>query len=149
MKKNLYAISMLFCLSFNTSVYSNVELEKLEKFYALEAEEFIELSMAKELRISEMHRLMYFQDADELDMILPEGRECRVEDFRDAHNRTPLHWAVLIGWLQAVRCLVAGGASLQARDKFNKTPCDYAREKNCRLLLGAVQGSCVGERGES
>lgn len=69
-------------------------------------------------------------------------------DFRDNLDRTPLHVAAALGWLEATEQLLAFGANPSAQDFDDVTPCMLAGKRGhrdvVRILLDA--GAVVGGR---
>ncbi|MFP6868369.1 MAG: ankyrin repeat domain-containing protein [Nitrospinota bacterium] len=55
----------------------------------------------------------------------------------DSQDRTPLHWAAKRDNFRAAQILIAEGAKVMPRDKFGKTPLDYAETARMIKLLKA------------
>ena len=57
-------------------------------------------------------------------------RDSTLVNAKDAHRKTPLHWAAGNGHQAVVELLIGNGADLSARDQFNFTALDLARKAN-------------------
>lgn len=78
--------------------------------------------------------------------IIRSVRPTSVQDF-DKQGRTPLHWAAVCDNPDVIKALLAAEANPNIKDVNNRTPMEYAVEKQlnyCALLLSKAQGGEVG-----
>ena len=61
--------------------------------------------------------------ADTVNALIAAGAKV---DARDKQGKTPLHYAVGMGWTETVNLLIAAGAKVEGRDLFGRTPLHHA-----------------------
>ncbi|POO03481.1 Serine/threonine protein kinase [Trema orientale] len=69
---------------------------------------------------------------------------------RDYDNRTPLHVASLLGWIDVAKCLIEYGADVNAQDRWKNTPladAEGAKQPAMIELLKSYGGLSFGQTG--
>ena len=72
-------------------------------------------------------------------------------DARNKQGKTPLHYAVGMGWTDTVNALIAAGAKVEGRDPFGRTSLHYAAANARAELIIALldSGASAGARTDS
>ncbi|KAE8730001.1 transmembrane emp24 domain-containing protein p24delta9-like [Hibiscus syriacus] len=69
---------------------------------------------------------------------------------RDYDNRTPLHVASLLGWIEVAKCLLEFGADVNSQDRWRNTPladAEGAKKHRMMELLKSYGGLSYGQNG--
>lgn len=77
-----------------------------------------------DVALSPLHTAAAENDKKRIERILSFGLspDTLGDQFPAASLRTPLHWAAIVGALDAIETLIKAGADVNARDVFGKTP---------------------------
>ncbi|KAJ8547965.1 hypothetical protein K7X08_021201 [Anisodus acutangulus] len=90
----------------------------------------------------------HHNDATAVKKLLEEDRT--LVQARDYDNRTPLHVAVLHGWIDVAKCLIDYGADVNAQDRWRNTPladAEGAKKSGMIELLKTYGGLSYGQNG--
>jgi len=93
-------------------------------------------------------KLRWKGNTDTANALIAAGAEV---DARDKQGKTPLHYAVGMGWTDTVNLLIAADAKVEERDRFGRTPLHHAaangRAESIIALLDS--GASAAARTES
>ncbi len=86
--------------------------------------------------------------ADTVNALIAAGAKV---DARDKQGKTPLHYAVGMGWTDTVNALIAADGKVDARDPFGRTPLHHAAVNGRAELIVALldSGASAAARTES